>query len=205
MSLLHLEAGHVRFSGGTIVSLPEISIVAGDRLLIAGPNGAGKSTLLRVLAMLIRAEGRFEAEVPPRDVSLLPQRPYLFDMSARANVELGLAARNLGRAERRRASEEALARLGASHLAARRPEGLSAGELQRIALARALVTRPRVLLLDEPLGPLDPAGVARVRSLLQDESLEAVVMTAPGPALLRDEVDRVVTLAARGSSTAPAR
>ena len=197
MSLLRLEAGDVRFGGGAAVALPEISVAGGERILVTGPNGSGKTTLLRVLAMLIRAESRFEAEVPPRDVSLLPQRPYLFDMTARANVELGLAARGVGRAERRGRAEDALARLGASHLARRRPEELSAGELQRIALARALVTRPRVLLLDEPLGPLDPAGIARVRALLTDESLQAVVLTAPGPALLHDEVDRVVTLAPR--------
>ena len=203
MSLLRLEAGRVRFGGGVTVALPEISVAAGERILIAGPNGSGKTTLLRVLAMLLRTDGRFEAEVPPRAVSLLPQRPYLFDMTARANVELALAGRDVGRAERRDRAEAALARLGASHLARRRPEELSAGELQRIALARTLVTRPRVLLLDEPLGPLDPAGIERVRALLQDRSLEAVVLTAPGPALLRDEVDRVVRLGASESVDEP--
>ena len=74
--------------------------------------------------------------------------------------------------------------------------------MQRIALARALVSRPRVLLLDEPLGPLDPAGMERVRALLSDESLEAVVLTAPGPGRLGDEMDRVLTLVARDSRNA---
>jgi putative spermidine/putrescine transport system ATP-binding protein len=202
VSLLRLEAGRVRFAGGASVALPEVSVATGERLLVTGPNGTGKSTLLRVLAMLIRAEGRFEAEVPPRDVALLPQRPYLFDMTARANVELGLSARDVSRAERHARAEDALARLGASHLARRKPEELSAGELQRIALARALVSRPRVLLLDEPLGPLDPAGMERVRALLGDESLEAVVLTAPGPGRLGDEMDRVLTLVARDSRDA---
>ena len=75
-----------------------------------------------------------------------------------------------------------------------------------MALARALVTGPRVVLLDEPLGPLDPAGIERVRSVVDDGSLDAVVLTAPGPDELLDAVTRVVTLpasAAPGVGSAP--
>ncbi len=200
MSLLRVESAHVRFNGNVVVALPDVSVVAGERLLVTGPNGAGKTTLLRVLAMLIRAEGRFEAEVAPRDVALLPQRPYLFETTACKNVALALASRGLPGTERRRRAEEALARVGASHLLRRRPPELSAGELQRVALARALAIRPRVLLLDEPLGPLDPAGVDRVRAILADASIEAVVLTAPGPDLLRGDVTRVVTLTTSASA-----
>ena len=204
MSLLRVESACVRFNGGTVVPLPDLVVSAGERLLVTGPNGSGKSTLLRVLAMLVRPEGRFEAEVAPRDVALLAQRPYLFETTAVRNVALALASRGLRRAERRSRAEDALARLGASHLAGRRPQEMSAGELQRVALARALVIRPRVVLLDEPLGPLDPAGTLRVRAVVRDTSIEAVVLTSPGPGLLSDEVSRVVTLpgsASRGGTS----
>jgi energy-coupling factor transporter ATP-binding protein EcfA2 len=198
VSLLRVESACVRFNGSVVVPLPDLAVAPGDRLLVTGPNGSGKSTLLRVLAMLVRPEGRFEAEVAPRDVALLAQRPYLFETTALANVALALSPRPLSRAERRHRSEGALARVGGSHLARRRPQELSAGELQRVALARVLVTEPRVVLLDEPLGPLDPAGIERVRAVVDDADVEAVVLTAPGPDELRDAVTRVVTLPAGG-------
>ena len=200
MSLLRLASARVRFNGSVVVALPDLAVQPGDRLLVTGPNGSGKSTLLRVLAMLLRTEGTFEADVAPGDVALLPQRPYLFETTALGNVALALESRALARAERRRRAHEALARVGGAHLSGRRPQELSAGELQRVALARALATRPRVVLLDEPLGPLDPAGIERVRAVVGDPAIEAVVLTAPGPDELRDLATRVVTLPATGGA-----
>ncbi len=194
MSILRVEGARVRFPGGTSVALPELRVEAGDRLLVTGRNGSGKSTLLRVLAMLVTPEGRFEAEVPPREVALLPQRPYLFRMRSLANVALALSSRNIPRGERRGRAEAALARVGASHLAARRPDELSTGELQRVALARALVTEPRVLLLDEPLGPLDAAGIERVEGLVSEPGDLTIVLTAPAPGPLGRLVGRVVEM-----------
>jgi spermidine/putrescine transport system ATP-binding protein len=86
-------------------------------------------------------------------------------MSVSANVGFGLMMRGVGRAERRRAANEALVLVGLEHVADRRPHELSGGQRQRIALARALVVEPAVLLLDEPLGALD----LKLRRQMQDE------------------------------------
>ena len=94
-----------------------------------------------------------------QDYALFPH------MSVRANVGFGLMMRGVGRAERRRAANEALALVGLEHLADRRPHELSGGQRQRVALARALVVEPAVLLLDEPLGALD----LKLRRQMQDE------------------------------------
>ena len=93
-----------------------------------------------------------------QDYALFPH------MSVRANVGFGLMMRGVGRAERRRAANEALALVGLEHLADRRPHELSGGQRQRVALARALVVEPAVLL-DEPLGALD----LKLRRQMQDE------------------------------------
>jgi ABC-type sulfate/molybdate transport systems ATPase subunit len=118
--------------------------------------------------------------VTARHVAFVAQRPYLFRASVAANVALGVG--DGARSERSRRVAEGLDRVGAAHLAGRRPAGLSAGEVHRVAVARALVARPRVLLLDEPLGPLDADGAARLRAALRDLDDVTVVVAAPAAA-----------------------
>jgi tungstate transport system ATP-binding protein len=143
-----------------------------------GPTGAGKSTLLRLLAGLeppTAGELRFGAcsaggrGLPldvRRRVTLVFQRPLLLAGTVRANVEYGLRLRGLGgRGSRARA---ALDRLGLGELGSRSAHTLSGGETQLVALARALVLEPDVLLLDEPTAHLDPARVARVEDVVRD-------------------------------------
>src|SRR5262249_5278548 len=109
----------------------------------------------------------------------VPQQPYLFRMTAAANVALPLAARGVAPPERRRRAEAALERLGAAHLAGRRPATLSAGEAQRGAIARALAARPRAILLDEPLAALDDPGAARLAEALGACDGVTIVAAAP--------------------------
>lgn len=171
--------------------------LAGDAQPVAvlGPNGSGKTTLLRTIAGVHRPEaGRirigervlFDSEagvdLPPeqRRVAYVPQGYGLFPhLSALDNVAFGLRSRP--RTERRRAAAEALASLGAGHLAARRPRALSGGERQRVALARALAIDPVILLLDEPLAALDVTARRAVRRYLAERlgarSQPAIVAT----------------------------
>jgi len=153
----------------------DIDIREGESFAILGPSGSGKSTLLRLIAGFepvsagtVTLDGRDLAAVPAhrRPIGLMFQSYALFPhMSASANIAYGLRAEGVSRAETRRRTAEALETIGLASVADRRPARLSGGQRQRIALARALVKRPRMLLLDEPLSALD----RRVRADMQAE------------------------------------
>ncbi|MFI9150357.1 ABC transporter permease [Streptomyces sp. NPDC053367] len=149
----------------------------GTTIAVVGPNGAGKTTLLRALLGLTpRAHadlilgGTDVTDLPPhrRRVAWVPQDGALFPhMSALTNTAYGLRARGVPRAEARREAQTWLDRLGVGHLAHRRPGQLSGGQAGRVALARALAARPRLLVLDEPLAALDQTTRSHVRHTLR--------------------------------------
>ena len=143
----------------------DLDIADGEFFSMLGPSGSGKTTVLRLIAGFEEpTAGRIlladddVTDKPPfaRDVNTVFQDYAIFPhMSVIQNVEYGLRVKKVGKAERRRRAEEALATVRLSEYGARRPHQLSGGQRQRVALARALVNRPKVLLLDEPLGALD--------------------------------------------------
>ncbi len=143
----------------------ELSLRQGEYLVLLGPTGAGKSVLVECLAGLYRTrpgsilvDGQDVTSLPPeqRNVGYVPQDYALFpNMTVEQNLGYGLRARRQPAAEIQQKVEAALKRLGLTHLRSRFPLHLSGGEKQRVALGRALITEPRVLLLDEPLSALD--------------------------------------------------
>ena len=143
----------------------DLVIAEGERVVVLGPSGSGKTTLLRLIAGLetpdagtIKIGGRDMAGVPPhrRNVSMVFQNPALYPhLSVFENLAFGLRARRVARAERRSRVHAVAEMLGVGRLLDRRPAGLSGGERQRVALGRAVVREPRVLLLDEPFSNLD--------------------------------------------------
>jgi molybdate transport system ATP-binding protein len=160
------------------------TVAAGEVLALLGPNGSGKSTLLRALAGLLPLAGgrvildgtvlddparRVRVAPERRPVSLMFQDYLLFPhMSAVDNVAFGLRCRGAGKEAAREKAAGALARLGVAAVAGARPGAMSGGQQQRVAMARALVTAPRLLLLDEPLAALDVSVKTGVRRLLRD-------------------------------------
>jgi molybdate transport system ATP-binding protein len=161
-----------------------ISVAPGEVLAVLGPNGSGKTTLLRALAGLepLRA-GRIVLDervlddhgarvlVAPehRSCGLLFQDHVLFPhLSVCENVAFGLRSRGVPRAEARRRAHDWLELLELSGFADASPEALSRGQAQRVALARTLVTEPRLLLLDEPMASLDVANRGVLRAELAD-------------------------------------
>jgi tungstate transport system ATP-binding protein len=156
----------------------ELDVRRGEVLGLLGPTGAGKSTLLQLLVGLetptrgaIRFDGSpfVSTDLPlstRRRMTLLHQRPVLLAGSVRLNVEYGLRLR--GSQDRSRKVEGVLDRLGLTKIALQSAQTLSGGQVQLVALARALVIEPEVLLLDEPTAHLDPAHVALVEKTIRE-------------------------------------
>jgi ABC-type Fe3+/spermidine/putrescine transport system ATPase subunit len=152
---------HKRFPGSRPFQLDVTFTAGGEITVLFGPSGSGKTTILECIAGLIepdrgsvRLNGRDISELRPRErgIGYLFQQPTLFPhMTARSNVEYGLGRHP----ERKKIAMSILERMHVLHLADRRPDEISGGERQRVALARTLATEPRALLLDEPLSALD--------------------------------------------------
>jgi ABC-type nitrate/sulfonate/bicarbonate transport system ATPase subunit len=163
-----------RFGDFVAVKRMNLEIGKGEFVAIMGPSGCGKTTTLRMLAGLespsegeIRLAGRVMNEVKPheRDTPMVWQSLALFPfLNARENVEFGLKMRGFDAATRRDKALAWLDRLGMSEFAERDIATLSGGQKQRVALARSLVTEPKILLLDEPLSALDAHLVIRMQS-----------------------------------------
>lgn len=165
-----------RFANFVAVKPTSFEIGEGEFLAIMGPSGCGKTTTLRMLAGLeaptsgeIRFEGRVMNDVKPheRDTPMVWQSLALFPfLNARENVEFGLKMRGMDAAKRKAKALDWLERLGIGEFAERNVAKLSGGQRQRVALARSLVTEPKILLLDEPLSALDAHLVIRMQSVL---------------------------------------
>ena len=152
-----------------------LRIMGGEYFIILGPTGAGKTLLLELMAGFHRPDsGRIlidgvdVTDLPPerRSIGYVPQDYMLFPhMTVYENVEFGLRMHAMPKNERERVVNEILEFMGLTHLRYRLPMTLSGGEMQKTAVARALVLRPKLLLLDEPLSALD----ANTQKLMRDE------------------------------------
>ncbi|WP_432055532.1 ABC transporter ATP-binding protein [Streptomyces sp. bgisy022] len=163
--LLSLAGATVRFGGRAVLDAVDLEVTEQEIVCVLGPSGSGKSTLLRAVAGLqpldagrVLLDGRDQAGVPAhrRGVGLMFQDHQLFPQrDVGGNVAFGLRMHGVRRAEQQERVRELLDLVGLPGAARRAVAALSGGEQQRVALARALAPRPRLLMLDEPLGQLD--------------------------------------------------
>lgn len=187
-SLIHLDGVSKVFLTDEIethaLSGVHLDVRAGEFVCIAGPSGCGKSTLLAILGLLdtptdgsFWLNGRPAARLDPAERARLRNREIGFifqsfnligDLTVAENVELPLAYRGMLAAERARAAQAALERVGMSHRARHYPSQLSGGQQQRVAVARAIAGQPSLLLADEPTGNLDSRNGQAVMDLLAE-------------------------------------
>lgn len=190
--MVDIEGLDLVFPNGTrALEDVSLSIAAGDFVSIVGPSGCGKSTLLRLVAGLIAPSAgrvRLEGKEPRQarnegtDVAFVFQSPTLLPWrTVEGNVQLPLELRGGSRSDWRIRIAETLAQVGLSDFARAHPHQLSGGMQMRVSLARALVTRPRLLLLDEPFGALDDITRQRLNeeliSLWERERITALFVT----------------------------
>jgi len=165
-ALLRLEGLGLTFGDAAVLTGIDLAIMARRRLVVLGPNGAGKSLLLRLCHGLIQpTAGRILWSHPVRQAMVF-QRPVLLRRSARANLAYPLRLR--GARDTAARVDAALDRFGLTPLAAHPARTLSGGEQQRLAMARAWLTDPEILFLDEPTSNLDPSAARRIERIMGD-------------------------------------
>jgi NitT/TauT family transport system ATP-binding protein len=191
--LVQLESAVVDYGGRPCLGPLDLAVAPGEITAIVGPSGCGKSTALRLLAGLeaptgggvVRNLARGETAVVFQSPTLMPWA------SALDNVALPLAL--MGAADARTRAAEALAQVGLAEAGHLRPAQLSGGMAMRVSLARALVARPRLLLLDEPFAALDEA----VRRRLADDVLALWARHRPAIVFVTHNVEEAAYMASR--------
>ncbi|MEL6677655.1 MAG: ATP-binding cassette domain-containing protein [Pseudomonadota bacterium] len=193
MSLVRAEGISVRLGNARVLDRVSISVDRGEILTVVGPNGSGKSTLLRTIIGAVTPEAGTLTTEPGLRIGYVPQKLHI-DPTLPLTVDRFLGLPKASPAEDRRA---ALTRVGAEALSRRQMVDLSGGQFQRVLLARALLSEPDLLLLDEPTQGLDQPGSAEFYRLIEHVRRDlncAVVMISHELHVVMSASDRVICL-----------
>jgi NitT/TauT family transport system ATP-binding protein len=195
VSVAELLGVEVDYGGRRALGPFSLALAAGEIVALVGPSGCGKSTALRLLAGLEPpTRGEVRRAALPGETAVVFQAPTLAPwLSSAANVALPLELAGVARGQARERAGAALARVGLGERAAARPAQLSGGMAMRVSLARALVTAPKLLLLDEPFAALDEI----TRRGLADDVLSLWAESGPAMVFVTHNVEEAVYMAGR--------
>lgn len=197
--LLRLSQIGLSYGPRAILGPISLDLFPGEILALVGASGSGKSTLLKLMAGLLTPQtGQIHRDLLPGQTSLVFQHPALAPWrSALANVALGLELLGQDRKTARQAAQAALDQVGLSKAGALYPHQLSGGMAMRVSLARALVTRPRMLLLDEPFSALDYLTRRTLLSDLHHTWANTAPKDRPALVLVTHDLEEAVYFAQR--------
>ncbi|OBG33892.1 nitrate ABC transporter ATP-binding protein [Mycobacterium alsense] len=194
---VRITNGYKRFGATPVLAGIDLSVCTGEVMAVVGRSGSGKSTLLRVLAgleKLTSGDIAWPADGARPQTGVVFQQPLLMPwLTAAENVVFAKRFAAHRKTFDARYATDLIGRFGLHHLADRYPEQLSGGQAQRVAILRAVATKPRLLLLDEPFSALDPATRAELQRWLADLAAELAVTVV----LVTHDVDEALALAQR--------
>lgn len=176
-----------------VLDIPHLIFITGRRYALIGVNGSGKTTLLRILAGVLKPDQGEVTYLPPDHMGYMPQAPYAFSFSVKKNVSIALGQHK----DSDKHVLQALKTVGIDHLRDARGNILSGGETQRMALARMIVKRRNLLLLDEPTAAADICGTSQIEKALLDYVVTnncTLILSTHSPAQALRMVDEVIFL-----------
>jgi tungstate transport system ATP-binding protein len=176
------------YDGHRVVDIDSLTINQGSLLGIIGPNGAGKSTLLRLIGGLEKpTSGEIYYDGQPfnpdiyKKMTVVFQKPYLLRTTVFQNVAYPLKIRKENKEDIKRKTDQILKEMGLEFLKEQKSWTLSGGEMQKVALARALIFKPDLLILDEPTANIDPSSIAVMERMIQkiheEENTTIIIVT----------------------------
>jgi len=209
-TIFRIENLRKYYDNKLVLDIPHLELETGKIYAVVGPNGAGKTTLLNILAGLDEpVDGKiiFQGQVIDcksniitdirRHITMVMQDPILFRTTVEKNVAYGLRVRSMDKKARNEKVIESLKMVGLSGFEKRKAYQLSAGETRRVALARALVLNPKVLLLDEPTANIDRQNAEVIEKLIQrikSEQQTVIVMTTHDLSQAYRLADKIISL-----------
>lgn len=202
IAVMELVGVAKRWQGRSVISDVDLKIIQGDFMAITGPNGGGKTTMLRIILKLLRPDGGkviyrrpdTGEETARLDIGYLPQKTSIdshFPLTVDEVIVSGLYGCNIDEAQKKERLEYVLQAVGLKDHS-RKPIGsLSGGQMQRTLLGRAIISRPRVLVLDEPLSYVDKHMEGRIYELMDEMRRDTTIV------LVSHEMTHIAAMANR--------